>query len=189
MFKTIKNLTRFSFGVVFVGALALVSSQVWAACPVGHADLLATLQASTFASGGPSNGGLNNDMWATVVDPDGEVCAVVGAVLAQDVEAGDLSVEFAEQDTQRVLRCSIEPLRVNLRKPVPELILRAGGVSHVWLEALGSGELGCFRRGNGDAPFDQDGHQRPSLRRCLIALIAWSRSNFDSAASRLALCC
>ena len=77
MFKTIKNLTRFSFGVVFVGALALVPNQVWAACPVGHAALLVALQASVAVNGGPnSNGGLDNHMWATVVDPDGEVCAV-----------------------------------------------------------------------------------------------------------------
>ena len=50
MLKTIKSLTRFSFGVVFVGALALVSSQAWAICPTNHAALLAALQVSVAAS-------------------------------------------------------------------------------------------------------------------------------------------
>ena len=59
-----------------VGVLILLASQAWAQCPVDHATLQTTLQASVAASGGPSNGGLDNHMWATVVDADGEVCAV-----------------------------------------------------------------------------------------------------------------
>ncbi len=50
----------------------------WAGCGdlPDHAALTAALQANVNASGGPSNGGLDNHMWATIVDADGTVCAI-----------------------------------------------------------------------------------------------------------------
>jgi uncharacterized protein GlcG (DUF336 family) len=49
----------------------------WAAsCPVGHDKLLQTLKASVKPTGGPSNGGLDNNEWAAVVTRDGTICAV-----------------------------------------------------------------------------------------------------------------
>lgn len=42
-----------------------------------HAALRAALRSVAPAAGTASNGGLNNHMWATVVDRDGVVCAVV----------------------------------------------------------------------------------------------------------------
>lgn len=41
-----------------------------------HDALTKALQGAVKASGGPSNGGLDLNMWATVVDKDGTVCAV-----------------------------------------------------------------------------------------------------------------
>lgn len=41
-----------------------------------HADLADALSGSVFASGGPSNGGLDLNMWGTIVASDGSVCAV-----------------------------------------------------------------------------------------------------------------
>ncbi|MCP4381764.1 MAG: heme-binding protein [Hyphomicrobiales bacterium] len=41
-----------------------------------HAALTSALKASVKPSGGPSNGGLDLNMWATIVDLDGTVCAV-----------------------------------------------------------------------------------------------------------------
>lgn len=41
-----------------------------------HAALQTALKDSTRASGGPTNGGLDFHMWATIVDRDGIVCAV-----------------------------------------------------------------------------------------------------------------
>src|SRR5205807_588190 len=41
-----------------------------------HAALQKALQASVKASGGPSNGGFDLNMWATLVDRDGVVCQV-----------------------------------------------------------------------------------------------------------------
>ena len=41
-----------------------------------HYDLTAALRASVAASGGPSNGGLDFNMWGTIVNRDGVVCAV-----------------------------------------------------------------------------------------------------------------
>lgn len=47
-----------------------------AGCPVSHAQLTAALKASVAATGGPSNGGFDLHMWASVVNRDGVVCAV-----------------------------------------------------------------------------------------------------------------
>ncbi len=41
-----------------------------------HADLTAALKASVAPTGGPSNGGFDLNMWATVVNRDGVVCLV-----------------------------------------------------------------------------------------------------------------
>ncbi len=55
-----------------------VSTAVQAACSSlpGHDELAKALKTSVKASGGPTNGGLDNHMWATIVDVDGTVCAV-----------------------------------------------------------------------------------------------------------------
>ena len=61
------------------------ASQAGDASPVTHARLLAALKASIKPTGGPSNGGLDNHMWAAVVDRDG----VVQAVCYSGNERGD----------------------------------------------------------------------------------------------------
>lgn len=77
---------RFLTGVVLSGVVAITSAGVFAddddddkdrkSCRnlPGHGELQAAL-AGVVGTGG--NGGLGNDMWATVVNRDGEVCAVV----------------------------------------------------------------------------------------------------------------
>src|SRR5437764_1497548 len=45
-------------------------------CPVTYETLLKALQASLKPSGGPSNGGLDNNEWAAVVAQDGAICAI-----------------------------------------------------------------------------------------------------------------
>jgi uncharacterized protein GlcG (DUF336 family) len=60
-------------GLLFVGAPAFAQS--CSGLPQFE-DLQAALKKSVRASGGPSNGGLDNNMWAAVVDRDGFVCAV-----------------------------------------------------------------------------------------------------------------
>lgn len=45
-------------------------------CPVKHDQLLDILKKSVKPSGGPSNGGLDNNEWAAVVNRQGVVCAV-----------------------------------------------------------------------------------------------------------------
>ena len=64
----------FALGAV-LGAVALTSYAAPAAaeCPVTHGQLRQAL--SDVVDGG-GNGGLGNDMWATVVTRDGTVCAV-----------------------------------------------------------------------------------------------------------------
>ncbi len=60
----------------------LIAAAVWPAaasaqnCPVTHDDLAKALRASVKPSGGPGNGGLDNNEWAAVVARDGTVCAV-----------------------------------------------------------------------------------------------------------------
>jgi uncharacterized protein GlcG (DUF336 family) len=45
-------------------------------CPATHDQLTQALRASVKPSGGPSNGGLDNNEWAALVARDGTVCAV-----------------------------------------------------------------------------------------------------------------
>lgn len=64
--------------LVILGAFGLGSSAL-ANCKdlPDHNALQIALKGAVQPSGGPSNGGLNNNMWATVVDREGIVCAVV----------------------------------------------------------------------------------------------------------------
>src|SRR5947209_8577050 len=62
-----------------VGALAVfTASPVLADCSSlpDYATLQEALMKSVKPTGGPSNGGLDLNMWATVVDRDGVVCVV-----------------------------------------------------------------------------------------------------------------
>jgi uncharacterized protein GlcG (DUF336 family) len=60
-----------------VGAILAVTVSARAAdCPVSHNQLTKALKASVKPSGGPSNGGFDNNEWAAAVTRDGTVCAV-----------------------------------------------------------------------------------------------------------------
>lgn len=63
---------------IIASTLLLFSSLSFANCDdlPSHSELAAALKASVNASGGPSNGGFNLNMWATLVDRDGIVCAI-----------------------------------------------------------------------------------------------------------------
>lgn len=65
-------------GAIFTIGLASVSTAASAACDAlpTHGDLTDALKSSVQPSGGPSNGGFDLHMWATVVNRAGEVCAV-----------------------------------------------------------------------------------------------------------------
>lgn len=63
--------------LVAFGALSAFASPSSAAeCPVSHDDLANALKSSVKPSGGPTNGGLDNNEWAAVVNRKGIVCAV-----------------------------------------------------------------------------------------------------------------
>ena len=65
--------------LVLASALTLISSTAFASTCAelpSHAELTAALQKVTLPSGGESNGGLDLNMWATLVSRDGTVCAV-----------------------------------------------------------------------------------------------------------------
>ena len=61
-----------------LSALIVAVSQAAAAayCPADHDKLEKALKASVKPSGGPTNGGLDNNEWAAVVNRDGAICAV-----------------------------------------------------------------------------------------------------------------
>lgn len=69
-------ITKPAFLILTVASFLTLPSIANAVCPVTFAQLDAALEASVAASGGPSNGGLDLNMWATVVEADGTVCAV-----------------------------------------------------------------------------------------------------------------
>lgn len=66
------------FSSALVLAATLIASTAHADCSKlpSYTDLQDALKKSVKASGGPSNGGLDLNMWASVVDRDGTVCAV-----------------------------------------------------------------------------------------------------------------
>jgi len=67
-----------SLTALFLSVAMLAASPAQADCGQlpDHAALTAALKSSVKPSGGPSNGGLDLNMWATIVDRDGTVCAV-----------------------------------------------------------------------------------------------------------------
>jgi len=63
--------------VLVAGGMATAAIPADAAsCPVTFDQLRAALKESVKPTGGPSNGGLDNNEWASVVDRTGTVCAV-----------------------------------------------------------------------------------------------------------------
>lgn len=67
----------FGYAIFIVGVLALTSGPAFAQCAdvPDHAALTEALEGAVDV-GGTANGGLGNNMWATVVNRDGIVCAV-----------------------------------------------------------------------------------------------------------------
>jgi len=61
-----------------IASISLCANAAFADCKnlPDHAKLQTALKASVKASGGASNGGLDLNMWATIIDRDGSVCAV-----------------------------------------------------------------------------------------------------------------
>ena len=54
------------------------------ACPIDHNALADALRKSVKPTGGPSNGGFDNQEWAAVVNRDGKVCAIAHSGEAVD---------------------------------------------------------------------------------------------------------
>ena len=64
-----------ALGAALVGILPALGAQAQS-CPVSHAELTQALKQSVKASGGPTNGGFDNNEWAAVVNNQGTICAV-----------------------------------------------------------------------------------------------------------------
>src|SRR4051812_12571915 len=64
-------------GLFLVAYSVLFASSAAADCPVDQSKLREALRSSVKPSGGPANGGFDNQEWAALVGRDGIVCAVV----------------------------------------------------------------------------------------------------------------
>lgn len=71
-----RALATFFLAGIAVGMSVVTTSASAAQCPVTHDTLLAALKESVKPTGGPTNGGLDTNEWATVVDRTGTVCAI-----------------------------------------------------------------------------------------------------------------
>lgn len=91
-------------GIATAGFVISTSAAHGAACPADHAKLTQALKASVKPSGGPSNGGLDNNMWGAVVGRDGVVCAVTftGAA-AGDQWPGSRAIAIEKANTANAL--------------------------------------------------------------------------------------
>jgi uncharacterized protein GlcG (DUF336 family) len=65
-----------SLAVVALACRILVGPVQAADCPVDQGRLVDALRKSVKPRGGPSNGGFDNDQWASVVARDGTLCAI-----------------------------------------------------------------------------------------------------------------
>jgi uncharacterized protein GlcG (DUF336 family) len=65
-----------AFGLAVLLGMGAADPVSAANCPATHDQLTQALKASVKPSGGPGNGGLDNNEWAALVSRDGSVCAV-----------------------------------------------------------------------------------------------------------------
>jgi uncharacterized protein GlcG (DUF336 family) len=63
-------------GILILSLAKHGPSEAAAKCPLNYDQLTKALKASVKPAGGPSNGGLDNNMWAAVVGRDGVLCAI-----------------------------------------------------------------------------------------------------------------
>jgi uncharacterized protein GlcG (DUF336 family) len=99
-----KITTAFCSGIAAIGLMASAADARASACPVDHAKLTQVLKASVKASGGPSNGGLDNNMWGAVVGRDGVVCAVTfTGASAGDQWPGSRAIAIEKANTANAL--------------------------------------------------------------------------------------
>jgi uncharacterized protein GlcG (DUF336 family) len=91
-------------GIATAGLVISTATAHGAACPADHAKLTQALKASVKPSGGPSNGGLDNNMWGAVVDRAGVVCAVTfTGVAAGDQWPGSRAIAIEKANTANAL--------------------------------------------------------------------------------------
>lgn len=69
-------------GIILLSGTAQASGK----CPISHKSLLTALKSSVLPTGGPSNGGFDFHMWASVVKLDGTVCQVVKSGMELDAQ-------------------------------------------------------------------------------------------------------
>jgi uncharacterized protein GlcG (DUF336 family) len=102
---TLRASLLLSAGIGAVVSMAsFTAANAAAPCPVDEAKLVQALKASVKPSGGPSNGGLDNNMWGAVVARDGTVCAVAfTGTTAGDQWPGSRAIAIEKANTANAL--------------------------------------------------------------------------------------
>jgi len=86
--------------IVLIGTRPAAAAQ----CPVNHDQLTKVLKESVKPSGGPGNGGFDNNEWAAAVDPNGVVCAVTfSGAKASDQWLGSRAIAAEKASTANAL--------------------------------------------------------------------------------------
>lgn len=91
-----------TISVVCAAILSLgMNATIAAECPtISHSNLTSALTRSVKASGGATNGGLDFNMWATVVSIDGTVCSIAkSGTLLNDQWLGSRSISAQKAST------------------------------------------------------------------------------------------
>ena len=114
-------------------------------CPADHDKLEKALKASVKPSGGPSNGGLDNNEWAALVTRDGAVCAVAfSGAKPDDQWPGSRAIAIEKANTANALSLNGFALSTaNLYAGA-----QPGGVSLGWPRAAAQPGGSLLRRSN-----------------------------------------
>jgi hypothetical protein len=84
--------------------ICLTTAAGAASCPVTHDQLTQALRASVKATGGPGNGGFDNNEWAAVVARDGTICVVTfSGATAHDQWLGSRAIAAEKANTANAM--------------------------------------------------------------------------------------
>src|SRR4051812_50112322 len=109
--------------IALIAALSVsqAAAQAPPSCPVEHGRLADILKKSVKPSGGPSNGGLDNNEWAAVVNRQGVVCAVAYSGSKMDDQwLGSPAIAAEKANTAQAVRLkkkAVAPAKIHSGGP------------------------------------------------------------------------
>jgi uncharacterized protein GlcG (DUF336 family) len=100
---SLKSSNTLLASLALLGMALPARAQAPGACPVDQARLTTMLKMSVKPSGGPSNGGFDNNMWGAAVGRDGKVCAVARTGNIGDQWPGSRAIAIEKANTANAL--------------------------------------------------------------------------------------